>query len=137
MNLSARLAALHAAAFDGPSRWSEASFDAALADARCFFAMDPDKVPLRGFALGRVIADEAELLTVTVAEGSRRLGLGRDLLAQFEDLAARRGAVTLFLEVSAENRAARALYQGAGWQAVGQRSGYYEGIDALTMRKDL
>ncbi|WP_371156376.1 GNAT family N-acetyltransferase [Jannaschia sp. 2305UL9-9] len=137
MSLSADLAALHATAFDGASRWSEGAFEAALTDPRCFFSLHETQGRLTGFALGRVIADEAELLTLVVAIGDRRTGTGRHLVQAFEMAAAERGAQTVFLEVSAENAPARRLYERAGWRTVGQRSGYYEGVDALTMRKDL
>jgi ribosomal-protein-alanine N-acetyltransferase len=51
------------------------------------------------------------------------------------------GIVSLFLEVNEKNIAARALYAKLGFQAVGQRPGYYEvpGFrreNALVMRYD-
>ncbi|PWJ22118.1 ribosomal protein S18-alanine N-acetyltransferase [Jannaschia seohaensis] len=133
MTQAERLAALHSTAFDGASRWSAAAFASALHNPKCFFVYegaDPD-----GFALGRTVADEAELLTLAVAAPVRRRGLGTRLLSRFETEARSRGATAAFLEVSADNAAARALYDRAGWQLVGQRTGYYEGTDALTMRK--
>ncbi|UWQ18690.1 GNAT family N-acetyltransferase [Jannaschia sp. M317] len=139
MTLADRLAALHADAFDGPSRWSSGAFRSALENPHCFLTLSETDTggPIDGFALGRCVADEAELLTLLVADGRKRQGLGRDLLAQFEAAARVRGAQAVFLEVSAENAAARALYDRSGWRLVGQRSGYYEGVDALAMRKDL
>ncbi|TFL19400.1 GNAT family N-acetyltransferase [Jannaschia formosa] len=128
------LAALHATAFDGASRWSAAAFRAALADRHCFLTEEGDGPD--GFVLGRTVADEAELLTLVVAAPARRRGLGRRLVAAFEAEARARGAEAAFLEVSADNPAARALYEGTGWRLVGQRTGYYDGIDALAMRKD-
>ncbi|MBM2575792.1 GNAT family N-acetyltransferase [Jannaschia sp. Os4] len=129
------LAALHADAFDGPARWSPEAFGRALSDPACFFV--PEGGALRGFGLGRVVADEAELLTLVVALPGRRHGLGRRLVAAFEAEARARGATEAFLEVSVANVAARRLYEGAGWRMVGRRVGYYEGVDALTFRKPL
>jgi ribosomal-protein-alanine N-acetyltransferase len=44
----------------------------------------------------------------------------------------------MFLEVAADNTAARALYAAAGYQQVGQRRGYYAGgIDALVLARPL
>ena len=139
MSLSARLAELHALAFVGAARWSEAAFAAALEDKKCFLATDggTEGASPIGFALGRAVADEAELLTLVVHPDHRRTGLGRDLLFAFELNARKRGAAAAFLEVSADNAAARALYERSGWRMVGQRSGYYDGIDAIAMRKDL
>ena len=130
-----RLAALHADAFDGPARWSPEAFAQAQADPKCFFA--PPGGALSGFALGRVIADEAELLTLVVATEMRGHGTGRRLLDAFEAEARARGAREAFLEVSVANVAARRLYESSGWRVAGRRVGYYEGIDALTVRKRL
>ena len=44
----------------------------------------------------------------------------------------------MFLEVSAENDAAHAMYLGRGYQATGRRRDYYaRGIDAVVMVKRL
>ena len=92
-----------------------------------------------GFALCRVAADESELLTIAVRPVYRRRGVARRLLAAIIDRAREAGARTLFLEVGADNPAARALYEAAGFQAVGARPAYYrrsEGpaADAVVMR---
>jgi ribosomal-protein-alanine N-acetyltransferase len=129
---AARLAALHATAFEGAARWSEAAFRAALADPVCFLVDAPD-----GFALGRAVAGEAELLTLVVAGPARRAGLGARLLSAFEAEALARGAEDAFLEVDAVNAPALRLYARAGWRVAGRRGGYYAGSDALTMRKRL
>ncbi|MEM9796725.1 MAG: GNAT family N-acetyltransferase [Pseudomonadota bacterium] len=130
-----RLAALHASSFAGPSRWSADAFAEALVDPRCFFVREEAEED--GFALGRQVVDEAELLTLIVASAKREAGLGRRLLAAFEREARKRGAAFAFLEVSADNLIARRLYDAAGWTIAGHRSGYYAGIDAVTMRKVL
>ncbi|MGB3406195.1 MAG: ribosomal protein S18-alanine N-acetyltransferase [Jannaschia sp.] len=137
MRLSTRLAQLHAAVFDGPERWSEAAFSSSLDDPRCFFCIEDTEAALVGFALGRIAADEAELLTLAVAPEFQGCGWGRRLLEAFRLQARKRGAEVAFLEVSADNAVARALYGSAGWRTVGKRAGYYEGIDAIAMRRDL
>jgi len=95
-----------------------------------------------GFALCRVAADEAELLTIAVHPEERSRGAGRALLTAVIDHARTAGARSLFLEVGADNPAARALYVTAGLAAVGQRKAYYrrgEGppADAVVMRLTL
>ena len=95
-----------------------------------------------GFLLGRAVAGEAELLTLAVAPESRRLGLGRRLVARFVYQARLRQAQRAFLEVSAENPAAIALYDSAGFRTEGRRRGYYATpggprVDALVMARDL
>jgi ribosomal-protein-alanine N-acetyltransferase len=92
-----------------------------------------------GFVLVRIVADEAELLTIAVAREHRRFGAGRALLERTIEHARSGGAQSLFLEVDAGNRPARELYAQLGFRAVGQRPAYYqrrEGppSDALVMR---
>ncbi|WBU56022.1 GNAT family N-acetyltransferase [Paracoccus sediminicola] len=124
---------LHAACFHIPRPWREAEFASLLAERGVFLCAEAD-----GFAMGRVVLDEAELLTLAVAPESRRAGLGGSLLAEFEDQACQRGAVTGFLEVASDNRPALALYLRADWVQVGRRPRYYApGIDAILMRKAL
>ncbi len=131
---NAELAALHDAAMTLPRPWSATEF-AALRSM-------PGSVEIvrhGGIALGRVTADEAELLTIAVHPDARRRGLGADLLAAFHDAARRRGAGTAFLEVAETNAAARALYARAGYAAVGRRPGYYAEarppVDAIVMSR--
>lgn len=130
-----RLADLHAQAFDTP--WSVEAF-AALLDQAGVFAM----ATADGFILIRVVADEAEILTLSVRPQVRRSGLGRALVEAGAVEAARRGAVRLFLEVAEDNAAARALYAQTGFIEAGRRAGYYaqaDGLatDALVLARDL
>ena len=94
-----------------------------------------------GFALGRVVEDEAELLTLAVSPRAQRKGTGAQCLGAFEREARARGAKRAFLEVAATNIAARALYAKAGWEEGGVRPGYYRAdpapIDAILMSKAL
>lgn len=129
---AARLAALHAAAFDRP--WSAGEI-AALMATPGVFALTID---LQGFILCRSIAGEAEILTVAVDPAARRGGVGRALVEAAAGLAAQDGAESLFLEVAHDNTAALALYAAAGFERVGLRRGYYaSGADAVVMRRAL
>ena len=132
------LAALHARAFRTPPPWSAADFASFTADPLAFLLVEGDA----GFLLGRAVAGEAELLTLAVAPEARRRGLGRKLVARFLYQARLRSAETAFLEVSAENPAAIALYESAGFQRAGRRAGYYADpqgrrIDALVLSRAL
>ncbi|WP_244494845.1 GNAT family N-acetyltransferase [Bosea sp. Root483D1] len=95
-----------------------------------------------GFVMSRIASDEAEILSIVVAGGRRRSGLGQTLLcAHLAQLAARRVA-RLFLEVEEGNAPAIALYNRLGFEIVGRREGYYPKLDgsrvaALVMRRDL
>ncbi len=127
------LCALHAVCFETPRPWSEEEFRDLLDDPGVFLLHER-----HGFLLGRVIAGEAELLTLAVAPQARRRGTGRALLRGFIEQIRARGAVSAFLEVLAENTPARQLYAGTGWRESGRRKGYYRApdgrrIDALIL----
>ncbi len=95
-----------------------------------------------GFALYRIAAGEAELLTIAVRPSLRRRGAGRGLLAATVEQVREAGAGALFLEVAVDNQAARRLYEAAGFHSVGVRPAYYRRTDgsmtdALVMRLTL
>ncbi len=134
----AHLAALHARCFTTPRPWGEAAFAATLQDPFAFLLAEGDAA----FLLGRAVAGEAELLTLAVAPESRRLGLARKLVARFLYQARLRGAETAFLEVAADNAAARALYAASGFTESGRRKTYYatptgRRLDAVLMHRAL
>lgn len=116
----AEMARLHAACFTTPRPWTKAEFADLLSSPLCF-ALTEDG----GLLLGRVVAGEAELLTIAVAQALRRNGLGRRLMQGFLDEAVARGADSAFLEVAASNLAAQALYRAMGFAEAGRRRGYY------------
>lgn len=125
------MARIHLASMTTPRPWKEAEFRDLLALPQSVAATHR-----HGFALGRVILDEAELLTVAVAPEARREGIGRACLDTFHDMALARGADTAFLEVAETNHAARALYDAAGYSVAGRRRGYYAGdppVDAIVL----
>jgi ribosomal-protein-alanine N-acetyltransferase len=133
------LAELHAACFTAPwdQPWSQRSFSEILqmpgAGAR-IAALGSEPV---GFALARIVADEAELLLIGVHPDHRRAGHGRVLLDHVIDALAKAGAAKLFLEVAEGNPAANAFYRVAGFAPVGRRPQYYQGQDALVLAKPL
>lgn len=90
-----------------------------------------------GFIVYRVVADEAEIITIGVAPDARRGGVAAAMLAIAEQDAKKRGATKMFLEVATDNAAARALYRSAGYAEVGVRPKYYDGVDAILMARQL
>ena len=133
------LSALYQAGFG--EAWAAAELARLLAGPGVFalIALDADE-PV-GFALGRVAADEAEILSIALLPGQRRRGHGRRLLDALIDRCAAAGAAALFLEVAVDNAAALALYRGAGFREAGRRKGYYKAgdhrVDAIVMRREI
>lgn len=136
------MAALHAQSF--AAAWSAGEIGALLGGPGGYGLVIPaDEGPaLAGFILCRMLAGEAEVLTLAVDPGARRRGLGGVLLRAALDLAATAGGEAMFLEVAADNAPAIALYRRAGFAPVGLRRGYYArkggpAVDALVYRLGL
>lgn len=134
------MAALHAAAFD--EAWSAPELSSLLDHPGAVAVAAYSAEGMDGFVVGRVAADEAEVLTIVTAARARRRGTGGALLAGLTGELMQRGATVLFLEVAADNTAALALYRQAGFAEVGRRRRYYsrpgdESVDAHILRKAL
>ena len=135
------LAKLHASGFH--RGWSREEFASYIAgrDTPVYIACDARR-KIAGFAMLRLAADEAELITIAVDPKWRKKGVGAALLrALFDDLTMT-AARKLFLEVAADNPAALKLYARHGFQKVSERQGYYARPDgrpatAIVMARDL
>ena len=130
-------AATHGAAFTQSRPWTAPEI-AGLLDQPTVFAMGD----ARAFALVRVVTDEAELLTIATHPDHQRQGNARALMDTCHATAAERGARRMFLEVAADNSAARGLYTALGYRQVALRKGYYPrdtapAADALVMAREL
>ena len=95
-----------------------------------------------GFVISRLVADEAEILTICLSSDQRQRGFGAMLLQQHMANLARRGTGALFLEVDESNEAALRLYRRLDFIKVGERAGYYPKADgtralALILRRNL
>ncbi|MCS6762013.1 MAG: ribosomal protein S18-alanine N-acetyltransferase [Candidatus Devosia symbiotica] len=135
------LAAIHANGFY--RGWPNAEFASFLSERETpvYVACDA-KRRIAGFALIRISADEAELLTIAVDPIWRGKGLGQALLKAALDDLLMSSAKRMFLEVSEENVAALKLYQRQGFTTISSRKGYYPRADgsaatALVMARDL
>jgi ribosomal-protein-alanine N-acetyltransferase len=135
-----RLAEIHAASFH--HGWGEDEFDRMLAERNTLLQVLRMGSNIIGFAISRIGADEAEILSIAVDSVHRGRGLSRNLLLTHLGHLAGRGVKTVFLEVEENNRPARRLYERSGFAVVGRRERYYrqadgEQLNALLMRRDL
>jgi ribosomal-protein-alanine N-acetyltransferase len=117
---------LHAALFQQP--WDPASFHQLLNDpgATSFLARVGNPPEFVGFILGRLAADEAEILTLGVCKEWQHLGIGQRLVGALARAAKKAEARHLHLEVSAGNAPALQLYKRLGFVEAGRRQSYYE-----------
>ncbi|MGR3494387.1 ribosomal protein S18-alanine N-acetyltransferase [Citreimonas sp.] len=121
------LAALSARAYRHMRPWTARAFaDTLAAPASLLVATD------HAFVLGRVIADEAEILALATDPDHQRRGAARAVLDTFETRAQDRGATRIFLEVAAANAPARAFYAARGYAEAGRRRAYYRLDDGTT-----
>jgi ribosomal-protein-alanine N-acetyltransferase len=134
------LAALHAASFH--RGWGEAEFEEMLSQRNTLAHRLRLGSRLIGFAISRLAADEAEILSIAIAPPQRGRGWSRQLLFTHLGHLAGHGVRTVFLEVEENNQPARRLYGRAGFGVVGRRERYYREaggaqLNALVMRRDL
>ncbi|WP_432449113.1 GNAT family N-acetyltransferase [Aliiroseovarius marinus] len=132
-----KLAQVYASAFADTRPWSADEIRDLLNNPDVFICEDD-----AGFAMGRVVLDEAELLTICVLPTARGQGKGARLLRRFEEASAKRGATRAFLEVAQNNAAARRLYASNSWSEIGRRKHYYTALDgsrcdAIVLQKPL
>ena len=90
-----------------------------------------------GFIVYRQILDEAEIITIGVHPDARRTGIAAAMLGIVEADLKKHGVKHIFLEVAADNAPARALYEQNGFVQIGVRPKYYDGVDAIMMRKNI
>lgn len=138
----AGIATIHAASFD--DAWSVAMVRRILSMPGTFgiVARQIQQRSIAGFALGRVAADQCEILSLAVAIQHRGARVGGLLLDGAIHQAAEGGAETLFLEVAEDNNVARTLYHSREFAPVGRRPNYYARKDgtsaaAVTMSREI
>jgi len=134
-----RLAQLHGTSFH--RGWGESEFERMLAERNTLVQRLRLGRKIIGFAVSRMGADEAEILSIAIDTGHRGKGYSRNLLLTHLGHLAGYGVRSIFLEVEENNHPARRLYQWAGFTVVGRRERYYrqdgEQLNALLMRRDL
>jgi [ribosomal protein S18]-alanine N-acetyltransferase len=135
-----KLAQLHGASFH--RGWGESEFEGMLSERNTLVHRLRVGRKVIGFAVSRMAADEAEILSIAVAASHRGRGLSRNLLLTHLGHLSGRGVRTVFLEVEENNQPARRLYERAGFGVAGRRERYYqqpggEQLNALLMRRDL
>ncbi|QTE31279.1 ribosomal protein S18-alanine N-acetyltransferase [Pengzhenrongella sicca] len=130
----------------GPAAWSAAMLAEELAGpGRWYVGAD---VPAPAQTPGRVLAgyaglwfdgDDAQVMTIGVAQAQQGRGIGALLLDALMRRARELAADAVLLEVRVDNVPALALYDRFGFVRLGRRRGYYqpENVDAWTMRRAL
>jgi len=123
-----------------PSPWPRSVFAEELSRewARLVVVRQPGDGVV-AFANYWLVRDEVHLLNLAVHPTHRRRGHGRRLMDHLLEFARGHRCHYLTLEVRRSNRAAIALYEAYGFQAVGVRPRYYQDSreDAIVMALEL
>ncbi|HLT66702.1 MAG TPA: ribosomal protein S18-alanine N-acetyltransferase [Microbacterium sp.] len=121
--------------------WPESAMAAELESPYGRYIVAEDDGRLTGYAGLRHLpgGSDSDVQTIAVAADARGRGLGRELLQELLDTARTRNAREVFLEVRADNPAARGLYESEGFVEIGRRARYYQpdDVDAVIMKCDL
>jgi len=137
---AADLAALHAQAL--PPGWPAADFAASCGNANRIVLKAMDGAALAGFAVLQFAADEAEILSIAVAQEARRRGVAQAMMKACVAACEEKLISYLYLEVAQGNGAALKLYEKFGFRLLAHRKNYYQAarsapVTALIMRLDI
>lgn len=90
-----------------------------------------------GYLLAYTAAGEAEIARIGVVKELQRQGAAKALLAALEKECAEQGTARILLDVRVSNKAARALYESAGFREDGIRQKFYgdPAEDAILMSR--
>lgn len=135
MNVTEDILAIENECFDRPWTYETLSFE--IHSPLCTLAYEEREGKITCYALGRVVADEGELLRLGTSPQFRRQGLAEKSLAALLGKMREVGATRCFLEVRSRNVPAIALYEKLGFKRVGLRKKYYGDDDAAVMTVEL
>jgi ribosomal-protein-alanine acetyltransferase len=110
--------------------WSREHYEEAIrADSPrpriALVAVDLHAAEVVGFAIANLVAPEAELESIAVAERGQRCGIGRRLMSALIEELRRRDVRELLLEVRASNLPAIRFYESQNFKQNGVRPIYY------------
>jgi len=122
----------------GKEAWSIAQFKEEFAGKDRMYVAGEFAGELIAYAGVVNLAGTADVLTITVADGHRRKGIGRELLRRLIDWSRTQKCEAIMLEVRVGNEEAIPLYESFGFIEISQRKDYYgPGKTAIVMRKEL
>ena len=109
----------------GAAQWTVEDLCHSLETGCRGWAMENDG-KIAGVLIGRMVADEFEILNLAVAQEHRHQGIASTLLDAALASAKSEECKTAHLEVRASNAPAIALYRRGGFAEAGRRKEYYQ-----------
>jgi ribosomal protein S18 acetylase RimI-like enzyme len=121
-----------------PWSWTPKRVAALIRQRECLAVIATVDRTMVGFVMAQFGADSVHVALLGVAEGYRRQGIARRLLAWVEESAVAAGLFQVRLEVRRINRSAQRFYLSLGYTESGCMSNYYSGReDAIRLARDL
>ena len=90
-----------------------------------------------GFGGIKVVLDSADIMNIVVKKNFRNLGIGTSILNEIIALCLSLNLSSITLEVRKDNKYAISLYKNFGFETLGVRKKYYNGIDGFIMEKKI
>jgi [ribosomal protein S18]-alanine N-acetyltransferase len=116
--------------------WTRGNFSDSLQSGYHSLVLEQDG-DIFGYGVMTIGAQEAHLLTLSIAAGAQGKGWGESLLRHFIHIAREQRALTMFLDVRESNRIAARLYKRIGFTQIAKRKDYYPAMggreDSLVM----
>ncbi|MCK6547582.1 ribosomal protein S18-alanine N-acetyltransferase [Myxococcota bacterium] len=117
-----------------PWTWLPRRVARAIRDPDVEVIVARDEGRIVGFAVMKLLDDEAHLLLFGVEGRYQRRGVGRRLIEWLEALGRAAGLASIYLEVRATNQRARSFYRSLGYSQQALLRRYYSGVeDAVVM----
>lgn len=106
---------------------------------RQYLVLTGDNSEVLGYGGLLAVGEDGDIQTIAIRPEIRGAGQGRRLMNALLDEAARLFVRQVFLEVRADNPAARSLYLSLGFEEIGVRPRYYQpgDIDAVVMKLEM
>lgn len=87
-----------------------------------------------GFLIYQLLYEKAEIIDIFVLDEYRNRGIGKALINKMLE---NKEIKSVTLEVKKDNKLGILLYNSLGFKEVAVRKGYYNGVDALLMLKEV
>lgn len=133
MSIIDKLYNIERCCFDNP--WTLEMLECELESALSVLVTEKIDGKTVGYALGRVVADESELLKICVLMDYRKRGIAEKMLSVLLEKMREKGAAACFLEVRSRNEPAISLYEKLGFEKIATRRNYYPDDDAVVMKR--
>lgn len=118
--------------------WNSSILKSELENENSKYIVAKENNEIIGFAGIIVTPVDVEITNIVTKKSKRKKGIGKSLLDKLIEMAKELKSETISLEVNEKNNIAIHLYEKCGFEKVGLRKKYYNGIDnAIIMTKIL